>query len=89
MHDLSFFRNNFDSVAGRLATRGPIPSLDRFRELDQRRRAAISESERLKARVNAESAEIGKLRREGQTPPPARSRCASMKARDRRPGRSR
>jgi seryl-tRNA synthetase len=66
MHDLSFFRNNFERVAERLASRGPIPSLDRFRELDRARRAAISQSEQLKAAANAESAEIGKLRRQGE-----------------------
>src|SRR5271157_5889855 len=65
MHDLSYFRANFDRIAQRLATRGDVSSLDRFRELDQRRRAAISQSEQLKARRNAESAEIAKLRREG------------------------
>jgi seryl-tRNA synthetase len=65
MHDLSFFRSNFDRIVERLATRGPIPSLDQFRELDRRRRLAIAESEECKARVNAESAEIGRLRREG------------------------
>jgi seryl-tRNA synthetase len=64
MHDLANFRNNFDRIAERLATRGPIPSLELFRELDQRRRAAISQAEQLKARRNAESAEIAKLRRE-------------------------
>jgi seryl-tRNA synthetase len=65
MHDLSFFRSNFDRIAQRLATRGDVSSLDRFRELDGKRRAAISQSEQLKARRNAESAEIAKLRREG------------------------
>jgi len=65
MHDLSFFRSNFDRIAQRLATRGDVSSLDRFRELDRTRRAAISQSEQLKARRNAESAEIAKLRREG------------------------
>jgi seryl-tRNA synthetase len=66
MHDLPFFRNNFELVAQRLATRGPIPSLDRFRELDRARRAAISQTEQLKAAANAASAEIGKLRRQGE-----------------------
>ena len=66
MHDLSFFRNNFERVAARLASRGPIPSLDRFRELDAARRAAISQTEQLKAAANSESAEIGKLRRQGE-----------------------
>jgi seryl-tRNA synthetase len=65
MHDLSYFRSNFDRIAQRLATRGDVSSLDRFRELDGKRRAAISQSEQLKARRNAESAEIAKLRREG------------------------
>jgi seryl-tRNA synthetase len=65
MHDLSYFRTNFDRIAQRLATRGDVSSLDRFRELDQKRRAAISQSEQLKARRNAESAEIAQLRREG------------------------
>jgi seryl-tRNA synthetase len=65
MHDLSFFRSNFDRIAQRLATRGDVSSLDRFRELDGKRRAAISQSEQLKARRNAESAEIAALRRAG------------------------
>jgi seryl-tRNA synthetase len=65
MHDLSYFRSNFDRIAQRLATRGDVSSLDRFRELDGKRRAAISQSEQLKARRNAESAEIAQLRREG------------------------
>lgn len=65
MHDLAFFRANFDSVAQRLATRGQVPNLESFRELDGRRRSAIAEAEQLKARRNAESAEIAKLRREG------------------------
>ena len=65
MYDLAWFRANFDRVAERLQTRSNPPSLDGYRELDQRRRAAIAESEQLKARRNAESSEIGKLRREG------------------------
>ena len=65
MHDLSFFRTNFDRIAQRLATRGDVSSLDRFRELDQKRRAAIPQTEQLKARRNAESAEIAQLKRAG------------------------
>ena len=65
MHDLGFFRANYDQVAARLATRGPIAGLDQFREMDQRRRAVITEAEELKARRNAESAEIAKLRKAG------------------------
>ncbi|HTS62630.1 MAG TPA: serine--tRNA ligase [Candidatus Acidoferrales bacterium] len=65
MHDLAYFRNNFERIAERLAARGGALNLDGFRELDRKRRAAISEAEQLKARKNAESAEIGRLRREG------------------------
>jgi seryl-tRNA synthetase len=49
MHDLSYFRSNFDRIAQRLATRGDVSSLDRFRELDQKRRDAISAAEQLRA----------------------------------------
>ena len=65
MHDLGFFRANFNQIAERLATRGNVTGLDQFRELDQRRRAVITEAEELKARRNAESAEIAKLRKAG------------------------
>ncbi|MBZ5607420.1 MAG: serine--tRNA ligase [Acidobacteriia bacterium] len=64
MHDLSFFRNNLDSVAQRLATRGFSLDVAQFRELDARRRAAVTEAEQLKAQRNAESAEIAKLRKQ-------------------------
>ena len=66
MHDLSFFRNNFDRIAERLATRGNIAGLEQFQELDRSRRAAISRVEQLKASRNAESAEIAKLKRAGE-----------------------
>jgi hypothetical protein len=33
MHDLGFFRANFDKVSERLSTRGNIAGLDQFREL--------------------------------------------------------
>jgi seryl-tRNA synthetase len=65
MHDLGFFRTNFDTVAERLARRGNVTGLDQFRELDQRRRTVITEAEELKARRNAESAEIANLRKAG------------------------
>jgi seryl-tRNA synthetase len=65
MHDLAFFRANFDLIADRLAARGAGANLEKFRELDHRRRTAIAESEQLKARRNAETAEIARMRREG------------------------
>jgi seryl-tRNA synthetase len=66
MHDLSFFRANLDSIAQRLATRGFQLEVEHFRALDVDRRAALTEAEQLKAQKNAQSAEVGKLRKEGQ-----------------------
>jgi seryl-tRNA synthetase len=66
MHDLSFFRNNLDAIAKRLADRGFALDVEAFRKLDAERRAALTESEKLKAAKNAESQEIGKLRKAGQ-----------------------
>src|SRR5215472_5273391 len=65
MHDLSFFRKNFDQIAERLSTRGRVAGLDQFRELDRERRSAISRVEQLKASKNTETAEVAKLRNEG------------------------
>jgi len=65
MLDLAYVRNNLDAVAARLATRGGSAGLEQFRELDQKRRSAITEAEQLKAQINAQSAKIGQMRREG------------------------
>src|SRR5579862_3966057 len=66
MHDLNYFRNNLDAIARRLADRGFTLDVEAFRNLDTVRRAALTETERLKAQKNAESQEIGKLRKAGQ-----------------------
>jgi seryl-tRNA synthetase len=66
VYDLSFFRNNLDAIATRLADRGFTLDVDAFRKLDAERRAALVESEALKAQRNAESQEIGKLKKAGQ-----------------------
>lgn len=65
MHDLSTFRNNLDEFAARLATRGFTLDVEDFRSLDSRRRAAVTESEQLRAQRNSESMEISKLRKQG------------------------
>ena len=65
MHDLSFFRANLDSIAQRLATRGYQLDIEQFRALDADRRSALTEAEQLKAQVNAKSAEVAKLRKQG------------------------
>jgi seryl-tRNA synthetase len=65
MYDLSYFRTHFDAIAGRLATRANPPNLDQFRDLDARRRSAISQAEELKRRRNQESAQIAQQKRAG------------------------
>ena len=65
MYDLAYFRANLEAIRERLATRGFLLDVDRFIELDRRRRAAVTETERLRARRKAESAEIARLRQAG------------------------
>ena len=66
MHDLSTFRNNLDAIAARLADRGFTLDVEAYRKLDAERRAALTQSEQLKAKNKAESQEIGKLKRAGE-----------------------
>jgi seryl-tRNA synthetase len=65
MHDLTFFRNNLESMRKRLAARGFDLDLDAFQDLDRKRRQAVTEAETLKAERNAASIEISKLRKQG------------------------
>lgn len=66
MHDLNSFRSDLENSAARLATRGYTLDVAEFRALDQERRAALTESETLKARRNAASAEIPKKKKAGE-----------------------
>jgi seryl-tRNA synthetase len=65
MHDLQAFRAHLDATAERLSTRGFQLDVLKFREMDAHRRAALTESEQLKAQRNSESQEIAKLRKQG------------------------
>ncbi len=78
MHDLGVFRANLDAFAARLATRGLTLPLDEFHSLDQRRRAAITESEQLRAEQNAMSREIARLRKDGVDTTDAQQRSRAM-----------
>ncbi len=66
MHDLSAFRSGLERISQRLATRGFAVPVGEFRDLDARRRAAITEAEELKAKKNEASARIGKLKKSGE-----------------------
>ncbi len=65
MHDLSYFRNNLEAIAARLADRGLVLDLDEFRALDAQRRTAMTDAERLSAERKTASMEIGKLKQQG------------------------
>jgi seryl-tRNA synthetase len=67
MLDINYVRDHFEEVRERLATRGfDASALDRFSELDVRRRRAITEHGELAAERNRLSPEIGKLMKEGR-----------------------
>lgn len=68
MLDLNFVRDHLPEVERGMRNRGMNPEelLGGFRELDGRRRSAITNAENLKARRNRASEEVGKLKRSGQ-----------------------
>ncbi|GAE28265.1 seryl-tRNA synthetase [Halalkalibacter wakoensis JCM 9140] len=67
MLDVKRLRKDFIDIKERLATRGEdISGLDRFEELDEKRRTIIVEVEELKSRRNQVSQEVAQLKREKQ-----------------------
>jgi seryl-tRNA synthetase len=67
MLDVNFVRANLDLVRKKLEQRGfPLDALDRFTELDERRRQLVRQRDDLNALRNRESQEIGKLMKAGQ-----------------------
>lgn len=66
MLDAKYLRENLQEVEARLATRGSEVSLGRFRELDERRRTLLAESESLKALKNSASEAISKVKDKSQ-----------------------
>jgi seryl-tRNA synthetase len=78
MHDLGLFRANLDAIAERLATRGLTLPLEEFRDLDKRRRSAITEAEQLRAEQNSLSREIPKLKAAGQNTSDVQAKSREM-----------
>jgi len=68
MLDLNFVRDNLPRVEEMLRQRGADPAavLKDFRDVDARRREAITEAETLKAQRNKASEDIAKLKKAGQ-----------------------
>ncbi|MFC2948783.1 serine--tRNA ligase [Virgibacillus sediminis] len=65
MLDMKYLRNNFEEIKGKLAHRGEdLSDLDKFEELDEKRRNLISETEKLKAKRNEASKQISVLKKE-------------------------
>src|SRR5262249_46342744 len=66
MLDLNFVRSNFEVVKQKLEQRGfPLQALNRFAELDERRRPLVGARDDMNAERNRESQEIGKLIKAG------------------------
>ncbi len=64
MLDVKFLRDNLEEAERRLKTRGGAVDLSGFKELDSQRRKLLTETEALRARRNAVSEEIAKLKKE-------------------------
>ncbi len=72
MLDMKFLRNNFQEVKEKLAHRGEdLSELDKFGELDERRRNLIAETEKMKAKRNEASKQISVLKKEKKDVEPA------------------
>ncbi len=65
MLDLKFVREHLDQVKSALEKRGSQLSLDRFLELDEKRRRLIQQIEELRNKRNTVSQQIGKIKKEG------------------------
>jgi seryl-tRNA synthetase len=81
MLDLGFVRANLAQVKERLGRRGADVAalLDGFEELDRTRRAAITQSESLKAERNQISAEVAKQKQKGEDAAELMDQTRSMK----------
>ncbi|MCI1665860.1 MAG: serine--tRNA ligase [Atopobiaceae bacterium] len=67
MLDIKYVRENPDVIDEAMASRNGSWDRDRFFELDEARRSAIAEVEKLQAARNAASKQIGLLMRDGKT----------------------
>jgi len=66
MLDLGFVRENVAAIEKMGETRGGVPDMARFREIDAERRKVVTSTERLKAERNKASELIAQLKRSGE-----------------------
>jgi seryl-tRNA synthetase len=83
MLDLGFVRTNLELVEKKLRERGQDPAalVGDFRELDQRRRDRITETEQLKAQRNKLAEEVARLKKSGQDATAVMEETRALKAR--------
>src|SRR5262249_32490624 len=65
MHDLKFLRQHRDKVEAGIALKGVQLDLSRFYQIEERRLALLHETEQLKAKRNAASEDIARLKKSG------------------------
>lgn len=80
MLDIKFIRENPDAVREAMRRRGESVPLDELLELDARRRALVTEVERLKAQRNDASEQVARLKRTGENPEEAARLIETMRA---------
>ena len=66
MQDIRALRENYEAVKALMDRRGKDFELEKFTEMDQRRRAILRQSEDMKAKQNAASKQIPTLKKEGR-----------------------
>src|ERR1044071_10506755 len=66
MHDLKFLRQHRDKVEAGIALKGTQLDLSRFYQIEERRLAPLHETEQLKAKRNAASEDIARLKKTGE-----------------------
>ena len=64
--DIKFVRENLDAVQAMLRNRQNKLSLDGFKELEEKRRAILSEVEVLKNKRNTVSKQVGQMKKNGE-----------------------
>src|SRR5690625_1553251 len=65
MLDMKFLRNNFEEIKTKLQHRGEdLSDLDKFNEIDEKRRKLIAETETLKEKRNEVTKQISVLKKE-------------------------
>ena len=80
MLDVKRFREDFDGVKAALAKRHKDYHLEKFTELDEKRRTLIKEIEELKAKQNSETKQIPVFKKEGKDVAPLMCRNEDLYA---------